>query len=189
MNPFFGSYMITDAYAISVEGFDIRQLFVYDRIVLLLILAWVAFNHKKVKSSNKSLDLAFIILLIALFFACFQSRNMIHAIKVITDSFGLCYVTYYIGKNKLMSEKEHSKTMTAIILLGVVLVLTGLVENYVFGGITGYRVTGPFRFWENYGLTLLIIFYVLWYKLNSTEIATLYVSILPSAVSFFVNLV
>jgi O-antigen ligase len=66
-------------------------------------------------------------------------------------------------------EKEHRKTLTAIILLGVVLVIIGLVENQALGGVTGHRVTGPFRFWENYGLTLLVVFYVLWYKLNSIE--------------------
>ncbi len=170
LNPFFGSYLLTDAHVKFVSGFSIDELVSFDRIVLILVLAWVACADGIKPVANRLLDYAFLAFLAALLIGCSHSLNPVHALKVVVDSFGLCYVAYLIGKNRLASEDAHRKILTAITVLGALLVAIGLIEFQIHGHLPGYRVTGPFRYWENYGLTLIFAYYVLWYMVNAMEI-------------------
>ena len=170
LNPFFGSYLLTDAHLKLAGGFAFHELFAYDRIVLLLLVAWLAYAGSLKPMTGRWLDRAFLAFLAALLFGCARSLNPAHALKVVVDSFGLCYAAYLIGKSPAVREQDEGVALAAIAALGVALIATGLVEYAVHGNPGGYRITGPFRYWVTYGMVLLIAYFVFLYKLNTLEV-------------------
>jgi O-antigen ligase len=171
-NPFFGSYRLIDRFY-SVSGFDIRELFTFDRIVLLLLFAAILFSKKNVQliKFNK-IDLPFLYFLGAIFISTLYSHSIIHRTRIAVDTFGLCYIAYFIGKNMLSKDENFNKCLNAVLILGCTLIAVSLTEFYTHSDIFLYRITGPFLYWENLGLTLGIIFFIVLFKKNSAELTS-----------------
>lgn len=155
---------LIEAKAYSLPGFDIRELFTFDRFALSMLLLYV-FIRYGFKNKLKNIDLYFLLFLCAVGLSIVQSNNVFHAIKVWFDSFVLCYFAYYIGKNyvsqdNIILNKYHS----SVLVLGCVLIAISLTEFYMYGDIFMYRITGPFLYWENLGLALAIVFFIVWLK-------------------------
>lgn len=67
-----------------------------------------------------------------------------------------------------MDDKNAFDIITgSIVLLGVSLIAISLYEYIFIATSPGYRLTGPFRFWENLGLTLSFCFFVILFKIFS----------------------
>jgi O-antigen ligase len=167
MNPFFGSYMIFDYSNVVLQGFDIRELFDFDRIVLLLLFFITLVSKNKAGTRIDRVDVIFFIFLLILFFSALRSHNVIHAIRIVLDTFGLCYVAYYLGKTSFHKKRLFEKYVAAVIVLGCILIAVGLIEKYFIAKSPSHRITGPFAYWETFGLTLTIIFFHLWYKITA----------------------
>lgn len=169
MIPFFGSKNLVAGQGFySTPGFDFRELFNFERIVLLLLfITALAVDKKRIKYKN--IDIVFLIFLCIIFLSTTYSSNSFHSARVALDTFGLCYVAYFLGKNFLYEEQRFEKFLKAILVLGCVLIPICLLEFYTYHNLPLYRITGPFLFWENLGLTLTIIFFVALYKKGSTE--------------------
>lgn len=169
MNPLWGSYRLIDRFY-SVPGFDIRELFNFDRIVLLLLFIMILFFSNRIQRIKFSkIDLPFLFFLGAIFISILYSNNITHRVRVAVDTFGLCYVAYFLGKNMLREDERFNKYLNAVLILGCALIAISLTEFYMHRVTFLYRITGPFLYWENLGLTLAIIFFIVLFKKNAIE--------------------
>jgi O-antigen ligase len=161
MSPFFGSYLLVGESSYGVSGFSLRELLGFSRIVLLAVAGYAVLKRGNTRVLVKAVDYPFIAFLVALAFAATYSFNLVHRARVVLDTYFSCYLAYFIGKN-LFSDTRRRKTLSnAILCLGAVLVVVCIAEYFVNSAISPlYRVTGPFLYWENLGLTLSIVFFV-----------------------------
>jgi O-antigen ligase len=161
-NPFFGSYRILDGFK-GVPGFDIRELFNYDRIVLSLLFLITVLKKHGSSAAYRKIDLPFMMFLSALAVSSIYSNNFVHRFRVLVDTFGLCFAGYYIGREWLQDRKRFQWYIKAVVSLGVLLIIVSLSEQYIYRDEFMYRITGPFLYWENLALTLSIILFIAFY--------------------------
>lgn len=164
-NPFWGSYRLIDRFD-SVPGFDIRELFNFDRIILIVLFVIVYTNMGKLRKYKK-IDVPFLTFVGVVSLSTLMSNNFVHAVRVALDTFGLCYIAYFIGKNMLVEDEQFNKYLNAVIVLGCILIVDSFLEFYFHRDDFMYRITGPFLYWENLGLTMAIIFFIVFFKKNS----------------------
>ena len=170
-NPFFGSYRLIDLTGHVVPGFDIRELFTFDRAVLLTLFIITLFRATH-KITLDRLDIVFLTFLGSAGLSTLFSKNFVHAVKVAFDSFGLSYIAYFLGKNMLYWEDKFKKYIRAVLTLGVTLVVVTLCESYINRDTDMYRITGPFLYWENLGLTLAIILFIALFRVNTIKLSS-----------------
>lgn len=175
-NPFFGSYRIVD-----YEGYSsgpakrLIELFDFDRIVLLLLFLIVLKKFRRPADPSVvrvQRWLGFFGLTV--FVSALYSHNVLNALRKATDTFGLCFIAFLIGRTYLTDRKIWSRFLSTILLLGAILGSLCIIEYHKFGdwnlSIYGdaYRVTGPFRYWETLGMTLAIVSFVVWFRWVTT---------------------
>ena len=171
-NPFFGSYRIVD-----YEGYlagpskHLVELLDFDRIVLVLLFL-AALKHIRhptdllVARVQRWLG----IFVLAVFLSALFSHNVLNALRKAVDSFGLCYLAFIIGRTYLADHRVWSQFLSTLLVLGVVLGCTCVIEYRKFGewNLSTYgdahRVAGPFRYWETLGMTVSMVAFVAWHQ-------------------------
>ncbi len=165
-NPFFGSYRIIERFS-SPAGFSIRELYNFDRIVLLLLLIFLKYRVAKYNTQYRNIDVPFILFICAILISILYSNTPVHRIRVAFDTFILCYIAYYIGKNYLFSKEPFNVFIKACLFAGVALFTISALEYFTIGrslNQTMYRITGPFLYWENLGLATTFIMFITIFK-------------------------
>jgi O-antigen ligase/polysaccharide polymerase Wzy-like membrane protein len=165
-NPFFGSYRLVDRY--SIPGFDFRELFNYDWMVLIILFVIFQLHGDRQRTKFSKIDFPFFMFIGAIFISTLYSYNFMHRIRVLIDTFGLCYIAYFLGKNVIYEDQQFNKFLNAVLVLGCFLIAISLSEEYVYRNVFLYRITGPFLYWENLALTLAIAFFIALFKLIKT---------------------
>lgn len=166
LNPLFGSVRLVDYIDYAAPGFNLIKLLNYDTIVLLFLLCYIVLKGKSRKGISK-IDITFIVLCFVIFFSTIRSNSLFHGVRAAIQTFGLYFVSYSIGKNLITGQKRLQSYANAVLTLGVLLVIIGGGERYLYGQSwqeETYRLTGPFAYWETYGITLSIAFYIIWYR-------------------------
>ena len=164
LNPLWGSHLLVTYRFYAKPGLDLRELFTYDRIVLALLFLTIMTRREVHRTRYGRVDLPLLMLSGAVCMSAFFSNNFAHAIRMATDTFGLCYIAYFLGKNYLYEDRHFRKYLNGLLVLGVVLVAVSLAEYYTFSSGLLYRITGPFAYWETLGLVLTIVFFVALFK-------------------------
>lgn len=177
IQPFLGGYHVVDYRTAYVEGFAFRELFTFDRIVLILIFLFVLLNGNIKKSRINKFDILFFIFIAALTLSAVNSENPLLAFRYVFDSFGLCYLAFFIGKHYLYFKSNFNKFLMAFTALGAFIIPLSILEKIYFISWSGYRVCGPFRYWEDLGVTVSLIFFILWYQLKEDQISKYYLRI------------
>jgi len=177
LNPFFGSIRLVYYPGFAHAGASLREFFDYDRIVLILVfLATTRSSRPKQNVGlSRQFEIAFALLLGAVCFSVFFSLNPVNATRKAVDTFGLCYISYLLGKYLLSDARNWQRFVTAIVGLGCLLMLTGVIERRLYGGAhdADYRITGPFRYWETFGMAVAQIMYVFWFRLTTAKVPRL----------------
>lgn len=168
LNPLFGSDRIVNYEEIDKSGYDIVKIFDFDGMVLLLLLLYMFYTQKNKEMFNK-IEIPFLALIAALLVSSLNSDSILHGVRTAVETFGFCYISYLIGKNLLSREELFSGYLTSMSLLGVLFIFIGLMEYYVYAvqlgdGYFGHRISGPYRQWESYGLTMAVVFFIFWFK-------------------------
>jgi O-antigen ligase len=175
-NPFFGSYRIVD-YVGYAAGPAKRfvELLDFDRAVLLVLFlaAWPSMRaplDATVSRLNRWLG----VLALSVLVSALYSHNVLNGLRKAVDTFGLCYIAFLIGRAYLSDPRVREQFVNAILLLGLILGVTCLIEYQKFGEWNlrtygdAHRVTGPFRYWETLGITASLIGFVCWFKSVTT---------------------
>ncbi len=168
-NPLFGSVRLEHYLTGSAPGLELRELFNFDRIILALLFLIAVISAKQPQVGGQKLDRAFMFLIATLFISSIASDNPIHSMKVIIDSFVLCFMAYYLGKNFINTPERTAGFRRSVVIFGILMGIIGIVEKLIYGANPMYRITGPFRFWENYGLAMALVFFYLLFLFSSTD--------------------
>lgn len=167
-NPFFGSYRIVDYEGYLAGSAKHFLLLVdFDRTVLVLLAlagyqACRPLTDARARSMQQWLGWFTVAVLVGAFF----SDNIVNAVRKGIDTFGLCYLAFIIGRTYLARETAHRAFVLAIFALGLWLGLSGIVEYRQFGewNLSKYgdahRVAGPFRYWETFGMAVVMVGFV-----------------------------
>lgn len=171
-NPFFGSYRIVD-----YEGYlagpskQFVELLDFDRIVLvLLFLAVVNQIRRPTNLLVARVQRWLGIFALAVFISALFSHNVLNALRKAVDTFGLCYLAFIIGRTYLADREAWTQFLNAMLVLGVILGCTCVIEYRKFGEWNldkygdAHRVAGPFRYWETLGMLVSIVAFVAWFK-------------------------
>ena len=165
LNPLFGSANLVEYSSYSTQGLAIRELFTFDRMVLFLLFIFVFTGSNVPKLKFKKIDSPFLFFLAVIVISVLFSHNKLSSARVAMDTFGMCYIAYFLGKNFLFIDKNFNKFIMSLVVLGGFLFVISILEYHYFAENSRYRITGPFAYWENLALTLAIVFYVIWYRL------------------------
>lgn len=170
-SPFFGSYRIVDyvGYA-SGPAKHLVEFLSFDRNVLILIFLSVL---RRIKSPANppvaNLQMSLGIFTCVVYLSALFSHNVPNALRKATDTFGLCYLAFIIGRCYLTGPNACRRFEAAMLVLGLILGIICLVEyrNYAEWNLDKYddmyRVTGPFQFWETLGMAVALVAYVAWF--------------------------
>jgi O-antigen ligase len=169
LNPLFGSTNLVEYSSYTTQGLAIRELFTYDRIVLFLLLVFVLTSSNLPKLRFKAIDSPFLFFLTVIVISVLFSNNRLSSARVAMDTFGMCYITYFLGKNFIFKDNNYNKFHVSLVAAGVFFFVISVLEFHYYAEDSRYRITGPFAYWENLALTLAIIFYVIWYKICTTH--------------------
>jgi O-antigen ligase len=164
LNPLFGSRMLNPVDD-SMLGFKIIELFSVDRIVLFLLLFLTIIKSKNLTLRLHKIDIVFFVLISALMFRALFADNLLHSMKTVIDTFVLCYVAFFLGKNVLSKPYLLNRYIKSLICLGCLLIVICLAEKIIYAEDPSYRITGPFAYWETLGLCLTIILYHIWFEI------------------------
>jgi O-antigen ligase len=173
-NPFFGSYRLVDKY-VGGQGFNIAELLEYNRFLLLAFLVSVYVAGKGSRITYKRIETPFLLFLSAVAISCLYSHSPIHTLRVLIDTFGLCYLCYFIGKNMLVDDKSINRFVVSALLLGLALSVTCFIEYAIHRHDYDeeiYRVCGPYLYWENLAISVSFLLFVCIYKkiMNTNKI-------------------
>jgi hypothetical protein len=174
-NPFFGSIRLVQYRFLKSPGIQLESLFEFDRVVLGVLLIGII-NKGVKKQFERSIEIPFYLLLLGISISGLLAEHSISGIRAAVDTYGLYLISYIVGKKYLGYSKGVENTGKAIIVLGIILMAIGIYESITIGprlheSFEGrYRITGPFAYWENYGLFLSIVFYYLMFKLLLAKI-------------------
>ena len=176
-NPFYGSYRIVDyvGYA-SGPSKHLIEILDFDRIVLILLFLVVMKQVHRSRDYFVTRAQQWLGLFAAtVFVSGLLSNNVLNAMRIATDTFGLCYLSFVIGRTYFADPKAWKGFLNAILALGAILGCTCVLEYRKFGewGLAtygdAYRVTGPFRYWETLGMAASLVAYVAWFKWVTTS--------------------
>ena len=179
-NPFFGSYRLIDYKGYIFPGVHFQELFDYDTVVLLLLFLFAWFKRppaprRAASGPVRRIETAIGALVMAIFLSALFSHNVLHAMQVAGDTFGLCGVAYLVGKRCLYPDREMRWFGHALIGLALLLSVTcwmeyrQLAETMYARYEDAYRVTGPFRYWETLGIIMSMLFFVCWFRGATAE--------------------
>lgn len=170
-NPFFGSYRIVDYVGYSAGAANaIVMLLNPDRFVLLLLLftSWKERDSAGHQRSKAETWLG--IFTIAVFASALCSHNILNALRKATDTYGLCFAAFLIGKTYFCNEKEWKNLVNAMLGFGFLLGCVGYLEYAKYGEWNlakygdAHRITGPFRYWETLGMSVSLVAFIAWFK-------------------------
>ena len=162
LNPLFAHREMTQGSTGNVPGWNLRELFTFDRFALLLLLLASTHARSPAPSTSSSPHLSsrvtygYLAFSALMLISAFRAYNVPHALRLYLDTIALSFVAYIIALRLLTTADLRRRFKNVLVIQGLLLSLIALLEYFMFGTDITHRVSGPFPFWEDLGTSAAI---------------------------------
>jgi O-antigen ligase len=148
----------------AIDAVTIREVFDFDRIVILMVFILLFFSKLFSIEARKKLEKSTLVYFSIISFSSvlvlnslFKSYHSFNALRIAFDSFIIPSMGFYISKELLTTEHKFKGLIRAFLILSLYIVSLGIIE-IIYTGNLFRRIRWPFPFWETYGFILCLLF-------------------------------